>query len=268
MATFGRRFLTAWFGNLRSVEAPEGLSGEEDLSLLTDLAEDGDVAVVALRIVLQHWISWSKPAVVPSATLRSVAWLLTPSKPCRSGTTLPKNAKAETFAATFPGLRAMLEDTFSHEVRLNQQLHSAAQRTEEEFIQQAIALGADVNSKNKDGWTALHIAASKGSAEICRMLLDVGADPGILCRVPVWPKEDFTPLRIALRFVKARLKELDYHRKRLADGRRGLWSLRGVVHPQVEAEVLRVLVAKPCEEDVLCGVVASAASLLKQVDES
>lgn len=29
MATFGRRFLTAWFGNLRSVEAPEGLSGEE-----------------------------------------------------------------------------------------------------------------------------------------------------------------------------------------------------------------------------------------------
>ena len=33
------------------------------------------------------------------------AWLLTPSKPCRSGTTLPKNAKAETFAATFPGLR-------------------------------------------------------------------------------------------------------------------------------------------------------------------
>ena len=38
----------------------------EDRSLLTDQA-DGDVAVVALRIVLQHWISWSKPAVVPRA---------------------------------------------------------------------------------------------------------------------------------------------------------------------------------------------------------
>eukprot|EP00435_Cladocopium_sp_Y103_P009563 s4816_g2.t1 len=64
-------------------------------------------------------------------------------------------------------------------------------------------------------------------------------------------QEDFTPLRIAFRFVNARLKELDYHRKRLADGRRGLWNLRGVVQPKVEAEVLRVLLANPCEERVI-----------------
>jgi hypothetical protein len=47
--------------------ADDIMSTIEDPSLLTDLAEDGDVAVVALRIVLQHWISWSKPAVVPRA---------------------------------------------------------------------------------------------------------------------------------------------------------------------------------------------------------
>ena len=46
--------------------ADDIMSTIEDPSL-TDLAEDGDVAVVALRIVLQHWISWSKPAVVPRA---------------------------------------------------------------------------------------------------------------------------------------------------------------------------------------------------------
>jgi len=48
----------------------------------------------------------------------------------------------------------MLEDTFSHEVRLNQQLHCAAQRTEEEFIQQAIALGADV-TLSAEGYSRL-----------------------------------------------------------------------------------------------------------------
>eukprot|EP00435_Cladocopium_sp_Y103_P028280 s2554_g7.t1 len=157
MATLSR--FAAWLG-LRSVRAPVMDDRREGSS------EEGDVAVMALRIVLQHWISWSKPAVVPFATLRSVAWLLTPSKPCpRSMGPMSKDAtaRAASFAATFPGLRARLEDTFSHEVRLNQQLHSAAQRADEELTEQAIALGADVNSKNKDGWTALHIAASKGT---------------------------------------------------------------------------------------------------------
>ena len=37
----------------------------EAQSLLTDQTQDGDVAISALRIVLQHWISWAKPAVVP-----------------------------------------------------------------------------------------------------------------------------------------------------------------------------------------------------------
>ncbi len=38
------------------------------------------------------------------------------------------------------------------------------------------SLGADVNSKNDDGWTALMAAAQGGHLEIFRLLLEKGAD--------------------------------------------------------------------------------------------
>lgn len=56
-------------------------------------------------------------------------------------------------------------------------------------------LGADPNGTNDQGWTALHLAASKGHAAVARYLLHIGAQPGVQCQVPVWPKEVFTPLR-------------------------------------------------------------------------
>ena len=217
------------------------------------------MAVVALRIVLQHWISTS-PIKVSSATLRSVAWLITPTKPCR-------RKDATTFIASFPGTRVVLEDAFSTEVRLNELLHASVQRMDLEAAKHAIIMGADVNSRTSQGWTSLHIAASKGHGALCHSLLQLTAEPGIRCKVPVWPKEEFTPLRIALRYVKARHQEAEYHRARIerhaAEGRRGLWHLRRSAPKPLEVEALRVLLAHPSEEDVSCGVVASATSLLQ-----
>jgi ankyrin repeat protein len=39
--------------------------------------------------------------------------------------------------------------------------------------------GASVNTKNELGHTTLHIAAKNNNQEICRALLDNGADPNI-----------------------------------------------------------------------------------------
>lgn len=36
--------------------------------------------------------------------------------------------------------------------------------------------GAEVNAKNKPGWTPLHSAAGKGHTELCKLLLDHGAE--------------------------------------------------------------------------------------------
>lgn len=47
------------------------------------------------------------------------------------------------------------------------------------FIWQILA-GARINEKNADGRTALALAAMEGHTDICRALLDNGADPNIV----------------------------------------------------------------------------------------
>eukprot|EP00959_Pyramimonas_sp_CCMP1952_P111071 2323584-Pyramimonas_sp.AAC.1 len=40
-----------------------------------------------------------------------------------------------------------------------------------------LAVGADVNSRNREGMTALHLAAREGHAKLAQLLIDHGADP-------------------------------------------------------------------------------------------
>jgi len=39
--------------------------------------------------------------------------------------------------------------------------------------------GADINAKNKNGWTPLHLAARDGHVYVARLLLERGADAGV-----------------------------------------------------------------------------------------
>ena len=62
---------------------------------------------------------------------------------------------------------------------LNQQLIKAAEEGNLADVQGLIKQGADVNAKNKYGWTPLRLAARRGHTEIVKSLLANGADPSI-----------------------------------------------------------------------------------------
>ena len=57
-----------------------------------------------------------------------------------------------------------------------------------EAVKQHLAAGAEVNAKDEDGWTPLHLAAEEGHKEIAELLIDKGAD------VNVGEEEAYTPL--------------------------------------------------------------------------
>ncbi|WP_214303359.1 ankyrin repeat domain-containing protein [Wolbachia endosymbiont of Erebia cassioides] len=55
-------------------------------------------------------------------------------------------------------------------------LHIAAVKGYTEIVKVLIDLGADINAKDKNERTPLHIAAVKGYTEIVKVLIDLGAD--------------------------------------------------------------------------------------------
>lgn len=58
-----------------------------------------------------------------------------------------------------------------------QPLHSAASGRHHEVCRLLIAAGADVNAKQRHGFSPLHAAAQQGDDELVELLLSAGADP-------------------------------------------------------------------------------------------
>jgi len=60
--------------------------------------------------------------------------------------------------------------------RLNKQLLKAAGDGQKEMVKALLEAGAEVNARDNDGWTALHVAAGRGRTEVVKALLEAGAD--------------------------------------------------------------------------------------------
>jgi ankyrin repeat protein len=55
-------------------------------------------------------------------------------------------------------------------------IHDAAKEGNIEAVKQHLASGADVNAKDKNGFTPLHLAAMQGQKEVAELLIANGAD--------------------------------------------------------------------------------------------
>ena len=75
----------------------------------------------------------------------------------------------------------------------NTPLHLAAQKSGSiEGMESLIQRGADLNARNKAGWTPLHIAVAENSYDKAKMLLEAGAD----VNATIDRQEDDTPLHL------------------------------------------------------------------------
>ena len=71
-------------------------------------------------------------------------------------------------------------------------LHLAADKGHKEIAELLIDKGADVNAKDEDSWTPLHLAASDGHKEVVELFIDKGAD------VNAKDEDSWTPLHSAV----------------------------------------------------------------------
>ena len=55
-------------------------------------------------------------------------------------------------------------------------LFLAAQDGNFPVVMAMVAVGADVNMRSVDGWTALHVAAKNGKVKVVELLIGLGAD--------------------------------------------------------------------------------------------
>ena len=81
-------------------------------------------------------------------------------------------------------------------------LHVAAADNDHEQVKLLLEFGADVNAKNKDGWTPLHDAAAPNAVRVAQLLISHGAD------VNARGKNGRTPLHQAARGYAAEAARL------------------------------------------------------------
>ena len=184
--------------------------------------QSAGLLILALRIVLQHWISEGPPS---AKIMHSLACVISPTKPRMS-------AAPEPFRAAFQGLPFALHRAIRREAKQNSLLHLAARRRDLVAAQEALTV-ADVDSRDPHGWTALHIAASRGDQPMCRLLLGAGADARLTCQVSVWAAA-FTPLSVACSHVRAcQPTAIERNREALHLSVRSQRSRRSSEHEQV-----------------------------------
>jgi ankyrin repeat protein len=73
-------------------------------------------------------------------------------------------------------------------------LHDAALKSDEHALAEAIGSGCELDALDDSGMSALHWAVLRGNSEICRMLLEAGANPNVMARdgtSPCWVAVDF-----------------------------------------------------------------------------
>ncbi|CAE7659216.1 Ppp1r27 [Symbiodinium sp. CCMP2592] len=158
-----------------------------------------DLAVLALRTVLRHWATSSE---VPNRQCCvRLAGIVTATRPQLS------RAPQQAFSPSIPGLRLALEKALREEAQFNRLLHEAVRQQDLEGARQALELGAEVASRDTYGWTALHVAASKGAVDICDLLIASGAKVTDACFVSVWPGRSFTPIDVASQIRAAPFRE-------------------------------------------------------------
>ena len=75
-----------------------------------------------------------------------------------------------------------------------------------EAVKQHIAAGTDVNAKDEDGYTPLHVAAWEGHKEIAELLIAKGADVNAI--IVSGRKQGKTPLDVAIEFKHTETADL------------------------------------------------------------
>jgi ankyrin repeat protein len=79
-------------------------------------------------------------------------------------------------------------------------IHEAAKEGNIEAVKQHLAAGANVNAKDTNGWTPLHLAALNGQKETTEILIAEGAD--------VNAGDKITPLHYAAQYGEKEIVEL------------------------------------------------------------
>lgn len=90
----------------------------------------------------------------------------------------------------------------NNQLELNQRLFDACAIGQVKRALQAFADGADLSTRNVDGWSPLHSAAAVGSVELCKALIDLGLNVHNVCH------QGLTPLMLASGSTGAKSVEL------------------------------------------------------------